>query len=68
MSQRCRQTCSKHGIAQQSSLLACQGFTALHLAALGGHAKVVELLLSHRADVQAQNQEVSCNAQHTIPL
>ena len=34
----------------------CDGSTALHCAALGGHAELVELLVQHGANVGARNR------------
>ena len=34
----------------------CDGSTALHGAALGGHAELVELLVQHGANVGARNR------------
>jgi len=45
-----------HGLA--CKLTWVQGFTALHLAAIGGHLKVVQLLVAYGADATAQTQEV----------
>ena len=48
--------CMMHGVAYKLTWV--QGFTALHLAAIGGHLKVVQLLVAYGADATAQTQEV----------
>ncbi len=39
-----------------------QGMTALHWAAVQGHAAVVETLMLNRADLEAENKTVRCSS------